>query len=82
MFVWCAVLFVLGLLAFADSLFNMGEVFRRANSIVFLLVSLGLLIRTTTKKKIGKWEDRESKVFDLERRVRQLESEKERMPDF
>ena len=82
MFVWCAILFVLGLLAFADSLFNMGEVFRRANSIVFLLVSLGLLIRTTTKKKLGKWEDRESKVFDLERRVRQLEAEKERMPDF
>lgn len=82
MFVWCAILFVLGLLAFADALFNMGEVFRRANSILFLLISLGLLIRTTTKMKLGKWEDRESKVFDLERRVRQLEAEKERQPDF
>lgn len=82
MFVWCAILFVLGLLAFADALFNMGEVFRRANSILFLLISLGLLIRTTTKMKLGKWEDRESRVFDLERRVRQLEAEKERQPDF
>ncbi|MDH3890440.1 MAG: hypothetical protein OEV49_05100 [candidate division Zixibacteria bacterium] len=82
MFIWCAVLFILGLLAFADALFNMGEVFRRANSIVFLLISLALLIRTTTKIKLGKWEDRESRVFDLERRVRQLEAEKERQPDF
>ena len=49
---------------------------------LFLLISLGLLIRTTTKMKLGKWEDRENKVFDLERRVRQLEAEKERQPDF
>ncbi len=82
MFVWCAVFFVLGVLAFADSLYNGGEIFRHANSILFLLISLGLLIRTTTKIKLGKWEDRESKVFDLERRVRQLEAEKERQPDF
>ena len=82
MFVWCSILFVLGLLAFVDSFFNMGEVFRKANSMVFLLISLGLLIRTTTKIKLGKREDRESKVFDLERRVRQLETEQERQPDF
>ncbi len=82
MFVWCAILFGLGLLAFVDSIFNMGEVFRRANSIVFLLISLGLLIRTTTKIKLGRLEDRENRVFDLERRVRQLEAERERQPDF
>jgi len=82
MFVWCSILFLLGILAFVDALFNMGEVFRRANSIVFLLISLGLLIRTTTKMKVGKWEDRENKVYDLERRVRQLEAEKEHQTQF
>ncbi len=82
MFVWCAILFILGILAFVDAIFNMGEVFRRANSIVFLLISLGLLIRTTTKMKLGRWEDRESKVYDLERRVRQLEAEREHEPGF
>jgi len=51
MLIWCALLFFLGLMAFLDSVFNMGEIFRQVNSVVFLLVSLALLIRTTTKAK-------------------------------
>ena len=70
MLVWCALLFGLGVLAFVDSVFNMGEIFRRANSFVFLLISLGLLIRTTTKKRASRNEKMASKVYDLEQKVR------------
>ena len=82
MFVWCAILFVLGILAFVDSLFNMGEVFRRANSILFMLISLGLLIRTTTKIKSGKIEDYEKRVFVLEQCVKALEKQNQETFDY
>ncbi len=54
MLIWCMTLFGLGVLAFLDTFFNYGEIFRRVNSIVFMLVSLGLLIRTRTITKFGK----------------------------
>jgi len=57
MFIWCGVLFFLGIMAFMDSIFNMGEVFRKVNSVLFMLISLGLLIRTTTKMKSQKLEN-------------------------
>jgi hypothetical protein len=53
MFIWGLVLFGLGILAVLDSQFNYGYVFRSANSFVFLLVSLGLLIRTRMLEKLG-----------------------------
>ena len=43
MLIWALVLIVLGVLAFLDSLFAFGEIFRRVNAVMFLLVSLGLL---------------------------------------
>src|SRR4030067_2780101 len=43
MIIWACVLFVLGILAFLDSLFAFGGIFRRVNAFMFLLVSLGLL---------------------------------------
>ena len=52
MLVWCAILFTLGIMAFMDSLYNYGEIFRQVNSVVFMLVSLGLLIRSTTKMRL------------------------------
>ena len=45
MYVWCIVLFCLGILAFLDTIFNMGEIFRTVNSILFMLISMGLLVR-------------------------------------
>ncbi len=42
---WSTILFVLGLLAFLDSIFNYGEIFRQVNSFFFMLISLGILIR-------------------------------------
>ncbi|MGH8004777.1 MAG: hypothetical protein ACRECJ_08645 [Limisphaerales bacterium] len=66
MLVWCAVLFVLGILAFMDSLFNYGEIFRQVNSVLFMLVSLGLLIRTTTKIKLRTVEGYMERIKQLE----------------
>ena len=66
MLVWCAVLFVLGVLAFMDSLFNYGEIFRQVNSVLFMLVSLGLLIRTTTKIKLQIVEGYMERIKQLE----------------
>lgn len=66
MLVWCAVLFVLGVLAFMDSLFNYGEIFRQVNSVLFMLVSLGLLIRTTTKIKLRTVEGYMERIKQLE----------------
>lgn len=66
MLVWCAVLFVLGVLAFMDSLFNYGEIFRQVNSVLFMLVSLGVLIRTTTKIKLRTVEGYMERIKQLE----------------
>lgn len=70
MFVWCTILFLLGVTAFLDSLFNYGDIFRRVNSVLFMLVSLGLLVRTTTKMKMRKIETYEEKIDRLEKEVR------------
>jgi hypothetical protein len=82
MFAWCAILFGLGVLAFFDSLFNMGDIFRRVNSVMFLLISLGLLIRTTIKIKTNKQESLEKKVFNLEQQVRIMEQGEKKLAEF
>ncbi len=56
MLIWCVTLFGLGVLAFLDTIFNYGEIFRRINSIMFMLLSLGLLVRTKMLIKFGKLE--------------------------
>lgn len=66
MLAWCTILFVLGILAFLDTIYNYGEIFRRVNSVVFMLVSLGLLVRTSMKMKIHRIEGLISKVEELE----------------
>lgn len=52
MLIWGLVLFALGALAVLDSLFSYGHVFRSANSVLFLLVSLGILTRTRSLEKL------------------------------
>ena len=66
MLAWCAILFALGILAFLDTIYNYGEIFRRVNSVVFMLVSLGLLVRTSMKMRMRRIEGLISKVDDLE----------------
>ncbi len=53
MFAWSIVLFGLGVLAVLDSQLNYGYIFRSANSILFMLLALGLLIRTKMLEKLG-----------------------------
>ncbi len=79
MLTWCAVLFALGLLAFLDSLLNMGEIFRRVNSVMFMLVSLGLLIRTTTKMRSKQMEETEKRMFALEQEVKILKDGRKKL---
>jgi len=82
MFLWCGVLFALGILAFLDSIFNMGDIFRRVNSVLFMLISLALLVRTTTKMKSQKKEEYEKRIFNLEQQVKNLEKSKEKLGQY
>jgi len=78
MLIWCAILFILGVAAFLDSMFNYGEIFRKVNSVLFLLMSLSILVRTTTKMKDAKIERYEQKVEDLEQKVNNLTRPKDK----
>jgi hypothetical protein len=78
MLVWSAILFLLGVAAFLDALFNYGEIFRKVNSVLFLLISLAILVRTTTKMKDAKIEKYQQKVEDLEQKVNNLSRPKEK----
>lgn len=73
MFIWCTILFMLGVSAFMDSLFNYGEIFRQVNSVLFMLVSLGLLIRTTSKVRARVMERQVQRISELEAQVAELE---------
>ena len=72
MLIWCVVLLFLGIAAFLDSIFTFGDIFRRINSVMFMLVSLGLLIRTSTKIRLGRREGYEKRIEELEQQVTEL----------
>ena len=76
MAVWCAVLFLLGVGAFLDSTFTFGEIFRRINSILFMLVSLGLLVRIKTKIKQAQAENLQGRLAQSEAEVKRLSQSK------
>ena len=76
MFIWSLVLFGLGILAVLDSQFNYGYVFRSANSLVFLLLSLGILIRTKMLEKLGYKEKLLRKNIELSSRIEDMERAK------
>lgn len=72
MLLWCAVLFVLGIAAFLDSLYNYGDIFRQVNSVLFMLVSLGLLVRTTTKMRLRITEGYIARIEKLEQELKEF----------
>lgn len=78
MFVWCTIMFLLGIAAFMDSIFNYGMIFRQINSVLFMLISLALLIRTTTKMKKRRIEGYERRIENLEIQLRAKETQKEK----
>ncbi len=82
MYLWCSILFCLGIAAFLDTIFNMGEIFRTINSILFMLISMGLLVRTTAKRKEHKFESVQAKIFDLERQISEMKSTQKALSDY
>jgi hypothetical protein len=78
MLFWSALLFLLGVFAFLDSIFNYGEIFRQVNSVLFLLISLGILIRTTTKMRQARFESYIKRVEELEKKLNEVNRSKER----
>jgi hypothetical protein len=72
MITWCVVLLFLGITAFLDSIFTFGEIFRKINSVLFMLVSLGLLVRTSTKIRLAQREATQKRMEELEARVAEL----------
>jgi hypothetical protein len=72
MLIWCSVLLFLGITAFLDNIFTQNEIFRTINSVLFMLVSLGLLVRISTKKRIGRTESYLRRIDELERQIKNL----------
>lgn len=66
MLTWSIILFAMGIFAFLDSLFNYGEVFRAINSVCFMLIALGILVRTSLKIKTRRIEGLIARVDELE----------------
>lgn len=79
MLTWCTVLFFLGVAAFMDSLFTFGDIFRRINSVLFMLVSLGLLVRVSIKQRLKQKEGYQQRVGELESEIRNLKGTKEKV---
>lgn len=75
MLTWCAILFVLGVAAFMDTIYNYGNIFRQINSVLFMLLSLGLLVRTTTKMKMRRIENYLERIDELEKELKKMKSE-------
>lgn len=75
MFIWCSILFVLGISAFLDGFFNYGQLFRSVNSVLFMLVSLAVLVRTVTKVKAARVEGYLEKISSLKKQLRELQQE-------
>lgn len=76
MLTWCGLLFALGIAAFLDSIYNYGNIFRQINAVLFMLTSLGLLVRTTTKMKLRTIEGYINRIEQLEQQVREFKGEK------
>lgn len=73
MLIWSFVLFCLGVLAVLDAQFNYGQIFRSANSIMYMLLSLGVLIRAKLMRTRGYREQLVRKNIELEDKVKELQ---------
>ncbi|MEE9553172.1 MAG: hypothetical protein V3W18_02650 [candidate division Zixibacteria bacterium] len=73
MLIWSFVLLGLGILAVLDSQFNYGHIFRSTNAVVYLLLSLGVLIRTKILGNQGYRERLVRKNIELEAKVEELQ---------
>jgi hypothetical protein len=78
MLTWCALLFVLGIAAFLDTFYNYGNIFRQVNSVLFMLTSLGLLVRTTTKMRLRITEGYIARIEKLEKELQEVSRERQK----
>ena len=76
MLYWCGILFALGVLAFLDTVFNYGEIFRRINTVLFMLLSLGLLVRTKMGIKFQRMEKLTGQNVELKQQLDSLSQSK------
>ena len=72
MLYWAITMFALGVLAFLDNFFNYGEIFRMVNSLFFMLLALGVLIRTRLLTRKAKFERLIERNENLERQIENL----------
>jgi hypothetical protein len=77
MVVWGVVLFGLGILSFLDTAFGYGNTFRGANSILFLLVSLGILTRTRNLERLRYKEELLESKRELQAHFEQMKKQHE-----
>ncbi len=77
MLFWSTALFILGALAFLDAIFNYGEIFRQVNSFMFMLISLGVLVRLR-KERI---DARKAKVGPTEPVCKEEKKAEQMMPE-
>jgi hypothetical protein len=70
MLTWCAILFILGVLAFLDALFNppYGDIFIKVDSLLFMMISLGMLIRLRKERSQQKVKSSIQKTQEVEKR--------------
>jgi hypothetical protein len=73
MLFWSTALFILGVLAFLDAIFNYGEIFRQVNSFMFMLISLGVLIRLR-KERSDAWKARANLTEPVSREEKKTET--------
>jgi hypothetical protein len=72
MLIWCIILLLLGFLTYLDNFLMQGEIFRGLHPLLFILVALGLLIRTSIKQKEGQIERYVERIKRLEEKVQDL----------
>ena len=75
MVVWCLVLFGLGAVAFLDTQYNYGLIFRQVNAVMFMIISLALLYRITVKARIGARESLLTKLKNAQQEIDALKSQ-------
>ena len=79
MLIWSFVLLCVGVLAILDSHFNYGYIFRSANAFVYMLLALGILVRTKMLGNQGYRERLVRRNIDLEAQVEELQSSLNRL---
>lgn len=80
MLIWSLVMFALGAAAFLDAFFNYGELFRSVNAVLFMLLALGMLVRTSMLMRLQKTEkllDRTERLLSRNAELENIIIEKE-----